>query len=239
MKRIVSVIFFFFLCTAGLYAQGRFKIEPSLSIHFPMLPSSINLGGEVYDELNASLMSMRSSSDGSGLNRSVGFIGEIPVTKKISFRVGAAYAPKDFVGHRTEPCNCDSRTAEEPVMFKQRYVDVPLSMRFYISAKHLIVFAEAGGVVNFLVRNKTQYIEWGYASKWYVSDIEGVKLSETMFGISGAVGLGYALNDRLDVILTTTYRQVVTEYTTTDEYRPRAIVASLGLAFKFGKGGQD
>lgn len=216
-------------------AQGKFKIEPVLSVHFPMLPSSINLGGKVYDGLEASLISMRSSSDGAGANRSLGFQGEIPITPMLSFRMGAAYAPKDFIGQRTEPCSCDSQTAAEPIMFKQRYVDVPLSLRYYISAKRLILFAEAGGVVNVLTRNKTQYVEYGYASKWYVSDIEGVKLSEYMIGINGGIGIGYSFNERLDVILTTTYRQVLTEYTPTDDYRPAAVVAGLGLAFKFGK----
>jgi hypothetical protein len=234
MKRIVGVIFFSSFSIIAM-SQGRFKIEPSLSIHVPMLPSSINLGGHVYNELSPALVSMRSESIGSGVNRSVGFMGEIPVTKKFSIRLGAAYAPKDFVGHRTEPCSCDSRTAEEPIIFKQRYVDVPLSMRFYLSAKRWIVFAEAGAIVNILVRNKTQYVAWGYASKWYVSDIHGITLNEYMVGVNGGIGAGYSLHKRLDVILTTSYRQVVTEYTATDDYRPRAIVATLGLAIKFGK----
>jgi hypothetical protein len=234
MKHIVSCVLLSFIISA-VCAQGKFKIEPCLSVHFPMLPSSINLGGKVYDDLNASLFSTRSSSDGLGANRSLGFQGEIPFTQRLSFRIGAAYAPKDFIGRRTEPCNCDLQIKEEPIMFKQRYIDVPLSVRYYIYAKRLIVFAEAGAVVNILTRNKTQFQEWGYASKWYVSDIEGVKLSEYMVGLNGGIGLGYAFNNRLDIILTTTYRQVLTEYTPSDNYRPSAIVASLGLAFKFGK----
>jgi hypothetical protein len=217
------------------FAQGRFKIEPVFAIHYPILPASINLGGKVYDELNGSFMSTRSSSDGSGINRSIGFSGELPIGSKISIRIGAAYAPKDFVGMRTEPCGCDSRTAEEPIMFKQRYVDVPFMLRYYILANRITLFAEAGGVVNVLLRNKVHYVSWDYNSKWDVSEIQGVNLSETMVGIHGGIGAGYSFNNRLDLMLSAAYRQVLTEYTSTDDYRPRAIVATLGVALKFGR----
>jgi hypothetical protein len=234
MKRLVSCIALSIVISFAM-AQGRFKIEPVLSIHFPMLPKSIDLGGEVYDELNASFMSTRSSSDGSGINRSIGFIGELPIRSKISIRIGAAYAPKDFIGMRTEPCDCNERTAEEPIMFKQRYVDIPFMLRYYIRAKRTTVFAEAGGVVNVLLRNKVHYVSWDYNSEWDVSEIQGVNLSETMVGIHSGIGAGYSFNNRLDLMLSVAYRQVLTEYTSTDDYRPRAIVATLGVALKFGR----
>jgi hypothetical protein len=234
MKPLVSCIALSLVISSAM-AQGRFKIEPVFSIHFPILPTSINLGGEVYDELNASFVSTRSSSDGSGINRSIGFIGELPIGSKISIRIGAAYAPKDFIGMRTEPCDCNERTAEEPIMFKQRYVDIPFMLRYYILTKRITFFAEAGGVVNVLLRNKVHYVSWDYASKWDVSEIQGVNLSETMVGMHGGIGVGYSLNNRLDLMLSTVYRQVLTEYTPTDDYQPRAIVATLGIALKFGR----
>jgi hypothetical protein len=234
MNRFVSCIALSIVFSSAM-AQGRFKVEPVLSIHFPILPTSINLGGKVYDELNASFVSTRSSSDGSGVNRSIGFIGELPIRSKISIRIGAAYAPKDFVGMRTEPCDCNQRTAEEPIMFKQRYIDVPFMLRYYILANRTTLFAEAGGVVNVLLRNKVHYVSWDYNSKWDVSEIQGVNLSETMVGIHSGIGAGYSFNNRLDLMLSAAYRQVLTEYTSTDDYRPRAIVATLGVALKFGR----
>ncbi len=235
MKRLVALALLCTLVTSAI-AQGRFKIEPVFSIHFPQFPSSIMLGDRRYTNLEASFVSYYRGSTGGYFNRSLGFQGELPITKRLSARIGAAYAPKDFIGDRSEPCACDAETAKEPIMFKQRYVEAPVSMRYYILAKKWIVFAEGGLVYNRLVLNKTRYISHdGYGGKTSVSSIEGITLNENMFALTAGVGFGYSFNERLDLMLSSNYRRVVTDYTSTDSYRPRAIVFNIGVAIKFGK----
>lgn len=234
MKRIVSVIFFS-LCISSVMAQGRFKIEPLFSVHYPLFPSTMRLGSKDYKNFEASFASYYRGTLGGTVNRSIGFQGEVPVHPRLSIRIGAAYSPKDFTGDRVAPCNCNSETAKEPIMFKQRYVDVPLSIRYYVHAKRTFVFVETGAVLNVLVMNKTRFISHDQYSKSHVSSIDDISLNKYMVGVSAGAGVGYAFTPRIDLSLAVSYRQVLTEYAPTDNYRPAVIVANVGLSVKIGR----
>jgi hypothetical protein len=233
MKHITSIIFFsLFIVT--VMAQGKFKIEHLYTHHFPMVPSAITFGGKEYNRLNPSLFSNHSSLSGGKANRSTGLQFEIPVTPKLSMRLGAEYVSRDFSAYRSSCGNCYPGE-EVPMLFKQRYIDVPLSARYYISAKQLIIFTEAGAVLSMLTMKKAQWKRSESMGKeWSMQPIEGFNINDKMVGIMGGVGIGYSFEQRVDILFTTSYRHIVTEYMPGDEYRPHAIVANIGVAYRFG-----
>lgn len=234
MKKLVVCIFFCLTAFSSM-GQSKFKIEHLYTHLFPFVPSSITFGDKEYNRLNPSLFSSHNSLSGGYANRATGLVFEMPLTSKLSTRLGAEYVSRDFMAYLACPDGHCFPGEDVPMLFKQRYIDVPLSVRYYVATKKLMVFTEAGAVLSILTTKKGHWKNSESMGKeWSMRPIEGFKINNKMLGVMAGVGIGHSFDNRVDLLFTTSYRHIVTEYMPGDEYRPHAIVADISVAYRFG-----
>jgi hypothetical protein len=151
MKVKNILIFIVMLSSATLSAQNMIKIEPFLAIEGGRFPSTITLGDYAYVHAAASTVVFspynRSRSQGSsqGYYPSIGATFEYPVTKRLSFRAGIAYANRHFKADRIGSCvGCEENLDSYPVetIFRLGYIDIPLSARFYFLSKRITLYSD-------------------------------------------------------------------------------------------------
>jgi hypothetical protein len=125
--------------------------------------------------------------DQSEFNYSIGVTALLFLNNRFSLVTGLAYSNKDFTG--TYYCDvCDFAIAPQPELIKLRYVEVPVSVRYFLHKGNARGFIE-GGLVNSFSANEN------------LSGIYSSFLEHKKFILSGLIGLGLKakLAKRIDV----------------------------------------
>jgi hypothetical protein len=160
-------------------------------------------------------------------NFTAGITTEIALLSRLSVRTGLLYSNRDFTGYfACYMCLYEQGNILIPKLetIRQRYLDVPLSARFYLISGRLNLFGDAGLVGNFLIQNGTKVEQ---------HEMYQVNSNDFLLSWEGGIGTSYSLNKHIDVSLAAVYRSSLTEYIPKDEMQIRSFGVVGGLAYKF------
>jgi hypothetical protein len=160
-------------------------------------------------------------------NFTAGTTVEVGLLSRLSVRTGLLYSNRDFTGYFVcYMCYYEEGNPPIPKLetIKQRYLDVPLSARFYLISGRLKLFGDAGLVGNFLIENETKVER---------HEMYQINSKDFLLSWEGGIGTSYSLNKHIDVSLAAVYRSSLTEYIPKDEMQIRSFGVVGGLAYKF------
>jgi hypothetical protein len=242
MKIKNSLLAIFLIIPATLSAQNTMKIEPFLAIEGGYFPSTITLGDYAYGHPAASSLAFsrnntnRSQGSSQGFYGSIGATFEYPVTKRLSLRAGVAYANRHFKADRIGSCaNCDENLDSYPIktIFRLSYIDIPLSARFYFLSKSITLYSDAGLTTSPCVYNETVIQRFSSMSKPDNVHVHDAPFHEVMLMAQFGVGAGIRFN-RAGVNLSGVYRNGITKFATTDNYRFKSVGVNLAFYCMLG-----
>lgn len=151
-----------------------------------------------------------------------GIIGLFTVNPKFEIGSGVTYSKKDFSG--LPFCHvCDFGFPIEQQVLKQRFVEIPLFIRYRILNNKIGLYIETGLTTSYLTEDiKTKY---------------ELEPNTNHFLLSGHVGLGIdmALEDRIIIGLAPVYRHSLTEFYTTSDFDFRSFGVMSSVAFRLVK----
>ncbi|TRX48070.1 PorT family protein [Fulvivirga sp. M361] len=151
-----------------------------------------------------------------------GIIGLFTVNPKLDIGSGISYSKKDVSG--LPFCHvCDFGFPIEEQVLKQRFVEIPLFIRYRILNNKIGLYIETGLTTSYLTEDiKTKY---------------ELEPNTNNFLLSGHVGLGIdmALEDRIIIGLTPVYRQSLTEFYSTSDFHFRSFGVMSSIAFRLAK----
>jgi hypothetical protein len=233
MKVKNTLIFIVVLSSATLYAQNTIRVEPFLAIEGSHFPSTITLGDYSYKGAEASTIDFPSPTQrgsSTGLYASSGKMFEYSLTRRVSLRTGIAYANRHFTAKRIGSCTeCTSTPIE--TMFRLSYTDIPVLARYYFLAKRVTLYADAGITTSARIHNETVVIQ--VSSRRDNIHIADAPMHEIM--LMAQFGMGAAVRfKRAGISLSGIYRNGITKFATTDNYRFKALGANAALFFIIG-----
>lgn len=226
MKRYFFA-FFFVTTTSVAFSQGVIKIEPFVSIERSIFPSSLTIGDLDYQDPTASTLS-DSPSSSTGFYFGTGAILEYPISKKFSLRGGIAYANRHFEAWYE---NYAGQTT-----FRLSYLDIPVTARYYLFSKRFFIYTDAGITTSARVHNETVVANPGVIpDNTHLQDVpfNGVML---MSQLGMGAGLG---TSKGGISLTVVYRNGLTKFVSTDDYRFKSFGAHLSFFRVIGKSAND
>jgi len=173
--------------------------------------TSISTGSEIGYRLNPS-----------GFSFTTGFVGLYSIESKFDIGAGIDYSQKAFSGRSY--CNlCDFLIPPKPEPIFQRFIEIPLFLRYNILDKKFGVHAEAGLTSGYLINNiGTQYEE---------------TLSCNKFQLTGQIGLGIKLNlgQRINLILSSAYNHPFTSFSKGINSNFSFVSVETGFTYLFKK----
>lgn len=123
----------------------------------------------------------------SEFNYSIGVIAITSLNNRFDLVTGLAYSSKDFTGTFFCPA-CGSLGAPQPELIKLCYLEVPVSVRYFLWKGNVIGFGETGLVNSFSVNENP-------------SGMDFPSLARKKYILSGLIGMGLqaSLTKRIDV----------------------------------------
>jgi hypothetical protein len=219
------------LSSATLYAQNTIKIEPFVTAEGGDFPSMITLGEYTYLDAEASTIEFsfpsrsRTGSPQTGLYLGIGAMLEYPLAKRISLRAGIGYANRHFEANRS------GTSSPVATIFRLSYVDIPVLARYYFLAKRITLYADAGVATSPRVHNVT--VIRRPSARRDNHHIEDAPIHEVMLMGQFSLGAGVRFN-RSGLSVSGTYRNGITKFATTDNYRFKALGVNTALFFIIG-----
>lgn len=216
-----------FVCSTMVLAQGVIKVEPFISIEKGLFPGTVTFGQDPYEKVEAGTITLgesTSSNSPTGFYLSGGAVLEYPLTKQLSLRGGVAYADRQFTAKRIDDCpHCDMVSAE--TIFKVSYIDIPIAARYYFLANRFNLYTDAGITTSPRVENETMLK--------YNRAVEDAPINKVMLMAQFGMGAGIRFN-KGGINLTAVYRNGLTKFAETDNYRFKSWGANLSYFFKIG-----
>jgi len=154
----------------------------------------------------------------SGFHYTIGFIGLLAIKPKLYIGTGISFSQKDFSG--TYYCHVCDFISQGPETIKQRFIEIPLFVRYNIVDKKFGFHVETGFINGFLVKDLKPKFEEPLSTKKYL--------------LSGQFGLGIDidLGQRINISLTSTYKHSITNFSDTDEFKFRSFGFMVGVVYR-------
>ena len=172
-----------------------------------------------------------------GFNYTIGFNAQLIIKPKLAIGTGITYSQKKFLGHYY--CHvCDPFFPTYELM-KQRFIEIPLFVRYNIIDKKFGFHLETGLINGFLTNDIKPKFEGAvlfgppFRDGWYTREF----LLSAQFGI----GVNLDLNQRINVSLTNSYRHSLTDFSESDKnfkFRSLGFVAGVVYRIKNNKNGR-
>jgi hypothetical protein len=234
MKKFIPLIFLL-ATTQCLLAQRHFLVEQHFSAESGLLPGQLVVGNTTYNDLSSALMMAKYKNKSGqtvreeGFYMAAGLFIEIPVTSKLSIRTGGLYMARKFRGFPEGQCEtCEGSKA---IYFRQRYVDIPLSARYYIIDKRLFLFADAG-LTGSILHHTEAYYDDSYMGKPYGHNVDPAPAKKFMLLGTVGFGGGIKMTEVLRLNIAAVYRQGFTPFLDADSYKMKSVGITAGLAFR-------
>jgi hypothetical protein len=192
MKKIATlvllVIAFNAMSQSTTGSANRWKIGFQFSTDFNKLPDVI--GGPItgYSYLKPE-----------GLNFTGGITMQFFVSRKFQIMSAALYSNKDMTGRIY--CHVCDLVDNGPVEIQQRYIEIPISVRYMILNKKIDLFTEAGFAGSYRVSDQ----EIPYSSSFEESN-------KHLLSAQLGLGCGVDVSNRFNINVSAVYRQSLTNF---------------------------
>lgn len=157
-------------------------------------------------------------------NFTTGIVGQMEINSKLDVTTGLSYSKKDITSLvYCVGCHYIALYFPEPELIKQRYIEIPIGMRYHFVDKKLNVHAEAGLIGSYLIKETDTYSEYPE-----LNSIIKDRYAKNKFFLSGQIGMGTDLNldQRMNLSFTTVYRNSLSANFSND---PNFKLRSLGF----------
>lgn len=158
-----------------------------------------------------------------GINFTAGLIGQITITPKLDIGTGIAYSKKDYLG-RYHYVSYYSPLYAPSERIKQRFIEIPLYVRYNILGNKFRFHIKIGLVSGYLI-NKV------------ITTDEG-ELATNKFQFSGEFGLGINFNmgERIIFSLTPNYNHSFTKFSDGANFKLHSIGIEAGFSYRIKRG---
>jgi hypothetical protein len=213
MRTLFTIIIL--LCTLTVFGQANSGKKEKWKVGVTFSPDTYldSKSFSLTDETGFSSVSASNSNFTSGI------VGEWSINSRFEIGLGINYSKKDLSGrYYCDTCEFLTTPSIEPL--KVRFVEVPVFVRYNILNKQFGIHVEAG-------------INNGYLLNTINSSYTG-DLSANKYQISGLVGIGIhlALGQRINLSLTSDYRQSFTNLVVGSNLKYRSIGFVTGISYK-------
>ncbi len=151
----------------------------------------------------------RYSADYNKQNYSLSTEIEYSLNRNLFFLSGITYTNRDFTG--TYYCAvCDFIGNIEPGIIKQRFLEVPVIIRYYFLPNKVLIYSEAGIVNQFAVNSD---------------------LDENSYSIGGklAVGIGYQLSKSYSIEISTNFQNGISNLYKDSNFKQQILGFKMGI----------
>ena len=180
--------------------------------------------------LNSTSLTYGYSSDGynlkpTGFNYTIGVIGQLIIRPKLAIGAGISYSQKNFLGNYY--CHvCDFWAGDAHELMKQRFIEIPLFVRYNIVDKKFGFHVETGFINGFLANDIMPKFDGVY---FFIDSLSFRKfLLSAQFGI----GVDLDLGKRINISLTNTYRHSLTNFSDSGNFKFRSFGFVSGVVYR-------
>ena len=142
-------------------------------------------------------------------NYSLGTEIEYKLNSKFSIQSGVTYSNRDFTG--TFYCHvCDFIAAPQPEDINQQFLEIPLTAKYYFLSKKVLLFAEAGFVNQFTIKNKLNENNYNANAK-------------------AALGVGYQFDNSYSIEISTNYQSGISNLYKNSNFKQQLLGFKVGI----------
>lgn len=205
MKNIKLLVLLFCLSGSLLNAQEEIKepknnLKIGLFYSFDKVLSDKNLSSTKYTGY---------SIDYSRPNYSLGAEIEYYINPKFSIQSGITYTNRDFTA--TYYCHvCDFIVAPQPESINQEFLEIPLTAKYYFLSKKVLLFAEAGIVNQFTVKNELNENDYAASAK-------------------AALGVGYQFGNTYSIEISSNYQNGISNLYKDSNFKQQLLGFKVGI----------
>lgn len=211
MKKIATLLFLLIafngMSQSTVGYANRWKIGFQLVKDFNTAPDQIGQ--------NAGYINMKPGD----LNYSVGITALLSISQKFQITTGAFYSNKDMNG--TLFCHICDLISNVPVELRQRYAEVPVSLRYLLIDKKIKLFTETGFSGSYLVSNKDEN-----RNNWNLAT-----LNKFLFGAHLGVGGGINISSRFNINLTAAYKRSLSNFSDESDFKLSSFSTGIGVVY--------
>jgi len=159
-----------------------------------------------------SIFAMNEKSDKIKHGFSAGIDINYDLSNRIRIQSGVNYNNRGYLAkYSSEDL---SRETDLKIRYAYHYIDIPLNADItLIKKKSISLFTRFGGSMGLNIGSRTVAIEQipnGIGKAKYI--YPGFEASSTLFSVLGGIGINKALNNKMNIQITPTYRRAVTNY---------------------------